>query len=218
MDTKSDAPAFSNSRPCRIGILVFEGFEAIDVYGPLEVFANLAERVQIEMLGPKAGALLISEQAPAVAQATIALSEAGALDLLLVPGGVGTRKLAQDKEFLDTLANVAASAQWVASVCTGAGLLAAAGLLHGARATTNKSVWSWVVEQSSDTDWIPEARWVEDGKLFTSGGACAGMDMSLGIVARFFGDAVARELAKLIEYDWNDDAGYDPFAAAFGLV
>ena len=111
-----------------------------------------------------------------------------------------------------------ANAEYVTSVCTGSALLAKAGILDGIRATTNKMAFEWASAQSSKVIWEKQARWVEDGKFFTSSGVSAGMDMSLAVIAKLLGHEVAEQAATWAEYDWHRDAGWDPFAKVHGLV
>jgi transcriptional regulator GlxA family with amidase domain len=104
------------------------------------------------------------------------------------------------------------------SVCTGSALFARAGVLDGRRATTNKMSFQWVADQGPEVHWVKEARWVEDGKLATSSGVSAGMDMALAVIARLYGEQVSNNVAIAAEYDWHRDAGWDPFARVHGLV
>ena len=106
----------------------------------------------------------------------------------------------------------------LASICTGAGLLARAGVLDGRRATSNKRAFKWVVEQGATTTWVAEARWVEDGNVFTSAGVAAGIDMALAVIARLESEEVATRVAQQTEYDWHSDASWDPFAKLNNLV
>ena len=105
-------------------------------------------------------------------------------DLILVPGGIGTRREVDNPRLLEWLNQRAAAAILVTSVCTGAALLARAGLLDGKRATTNKRAFAWVASQGPEVNWIKQARWVEDGKFATSSGVSAGIDMALALIAR----------------------------------
>ena len=86
------------------------------------------------------------------------------------------------------------------------------------RATSNKRAWKWVIGQGPRVTWVPEARWVEDGNVFTAGGVAAGIDMSLAVIARLVGLDAANKVAEGAEYDWHRDASWDPFAKAAGLV
>lgn len=103
------------------------------------------------------------------------------------------------------------------SVCTGSVLLASAGLLDGRKATSNKMSFDWVTEQGPDVDWVAKARWVEDGRFFTSSGVSAGMDMSLAVITRLLDRAAADKVAQIAEYEWHDNAARDPFADLYGL-
>jgi transcriptional regulator GlxA family with amidase domain len=147
-----------------------------------------------------------------VALQTVAVAElAQQTNILLVVGGKGTRPLINDSKFLQTLTTLADNADWVLSVCTGSALLAKAGILDHKRATSNKRAWQWVTEQSDQVDWIKQARWVVDGKFYTSSGVTAGMDMALGFIADRQGRDSAKEVADYTEYRWQEDSRLDDF-------
>jgi putative intracellular protease/amidase len=135
-----------------------------------------------------------------------------AYDILLVPGGRGTRREVDNSRLLSWLKLKAAAAEYVASVCTGSALLARAGLLDGLEATSNKLAFDWVNKQGPSVLWQRQARWVEAGKFFTSSGVSAGMDMSLALIARICGEPKAHQAAHWAEYEWQDDPRHDPFA------
>jgi transcriptional regulator GlxA family with amidase domain len=97
-------------------------------------------------------------------------------------------------------------------------LLAAAGLLDGYRATSNKRAFAWAKAHGAKVDWVAEARWVADGDRWTSSGVSAGIDMSLALVGHLHGEATADEVADRMEYERHRDASCDPFAAKNGLV
>jgi len=96
--------------------------------------------------------------------------------------------------------------------------LAKTRLLDGKEATTNKIAFNWVIEQGPKVRWIPEARWVEDGKYFTASGVSAGIDMSLGLIEQIFDKKTSRQIANYAEYEWQEDKTWDPFAKSAGLV
>jgi len=198
-------------RPLALGVVLFPGFEVLDVYGPLEVLGFLKDDFRIHMIGPAAGPVASTQGARTVADHGYA--DAPALDMLLVPGGLGTRREVENEVLLAWLRERAAAASLVASVCTGAGLLARAGILDGRQATSNKRAWDWVVSQGPKVRWVRQARWVEDGKLWTSSGVSAGIDMTLRLVATRMGQEAAEDLAWRIEYAWHRDATVDPFIA-----
>ena len=100
----------------------------------------------------------------------------------MIPGGMGTRKLVKDEVFLDHLKQLALNAKYILTICTGSILLARTDLLNGKKATTNKLVFVWT-NNFPEVNWVREARWVQDGNIYTSSGVSAGMDMALGFVA-----------------------------------
>jgi transcriptional regulator GlxA family with amidase domain len=201
-----------------LGVLLFPGFELLDVFGPLEAFGIRAARGLFEpvLVGQHAGPVESAQGPRALAE--IDLTDPRKLDLILVPGGFGTRKGVDNLLLTSWIAERAASAELVMSVCTGAAMLARAGVLDGKRATTNKASFQWVVGQGPNVQWVKEARWVEDGKCFTSSGVSAGIDMALAVVAKFGGMELAVMTAVQMEYEWHREAGWDPFAKVHGLV
>lgn len=204
------------SSPIKVGAVLFEGFELLDVFGPLEMFGMLKERSTIAMLAETPRAVR-SFQGPACV-ADWALSGDHALDVLLVPGGMGTRREVENQPFLDELRRQCERARFVATVCTGSGLVARTGVLDGRRATSNKFAFKWASSQGPHVTWVAEARWVEDGKFFTSSGVSAGIDMSLGLIAHLLGTETARTAANWAEYEWHEDRDWDPFAKLNGLT
>lgn len=199
-----------------LGALVFEGFELLDLYGPLEMFGMAGDLFEIRLVA-ESNREVASKQGP-VALADDLFADGRRYDLLLVPGGMGTRREVDNAALTGWLAAQAATAELTMSVCTGAALLARAGLLDGRRATTNKAAFRWVESQGPKVVWQKVARWVEDGDLFTASGVSAGMDMSLAAIARLEDLETARKIALFAEYDWQEDPTVDPFAAAHGLA
>ncbi|MCH6256223.1 DJ-1/PfpI family protein [Puniceicoccaceae bacterium K14] len=198
-----------------IGATLFEEFELLDLYGPLEMFTCLKERVEIVTMAERSGPVASSKVS---GYADCSFEDSPKLDILLIPGGWGTRKLLSDEKFVDWLRKKANSAQVVASVCTGSLLLGASGLLDGRRATSNKLAWDWTSKVSDKVAWIPQARWVVDGKFYTSAGVSAGMDMSLALIEDIWGANVREEVRIKTEYDWHADPNWDPFATLAGIA
>lgn len=198
-----------------VGVVLFERFELLDVCGPLELFGGLTDDFEMDLIGPGTGPVA-STQGPALV-ATSGYDQAAVPDIVLVPGGIGTRRLVEDRQFLGWLGEWAGGAGIVSSVCTGSGLLAAAGLLDGYRATSNKRAFSWARSQGPDVEWMPRARWVQDRDRWTSSGVAAGMDMTLALIAELIGPDTAGELADRVEYDWHQDPAWDPFADLYDL-
>ncbi|NKB75347.1 MAG: DJ-1/PfpI family protein [Synechococcus sp. s2_metabat2_7] len=199
-----------------IGVLLFEGFELLDVFGPLEMFGMAAEDFEIRLIAERGG-VVASRQGP---KSVIddQLSAAPAIDVLFVPGGTGTRREVDNPVLLEWLKERSQQAELVSSVCTGSALLAKAGVLDGVRATTNKMAFAWAASQSEKVQWQKQARWVEDGKFFTSSGVSAGIDMSLAVIAKLVSQQAAEQAANFAEYDWHRDSSWDPFAQLHGLV
>lgn len=198
-----------------IGALIFPDFELLDLYGPLEMFGLLPEELTIRVVAESDAPVASKPGVRTVPDETTAPD--AAYDILLVPGGMGTRREVENAPLLDWIAATASRSAVTASVCTGSALLARAGVLDGRRATTNKKAWDWATSQGPKVLWQPQARWVEDGNLFTSSGISAGTDMSLALIARLLGEERADAVALHAEYERVRDPGHDPFAAHYGL-
>lgn len=199
-----------------VSIVLFDGFEPLDVFGPAELLGTDPELFELEYLGPEVG--LVRSAHSAAVEATRAYRDARDPDILLVPGGLGTRSLVDDQPFIDWLSTFGRSATLVTSVCTGAALLAAAGLLDGYRATTNKAAFRWVEDQGPEATWVPVARWVHDRDRWTSSGVAAGIDMAAALIADLHGAEAADRITTRVEIEVQKDPSQDPFAARHGLV
>jgi len=179
------------------------------------MFGLLENEARITVVAGKTGAVKSSGGPNGMADA--ALVDAGGFDVLLIPGGIGTRTQMTNAPFLAELKRLAEASGIVATVCTGGFLLARTGLLDGRKATTNKRVFQLVKTNAPKVNWIAKARWVEDDKYFTSSGVSAGMDMALAVIARLRGREKSLEIARRAEYEWHEDSSWDPFAVAAGL-
>jgi len=199
-----------------IGVVLFPEFELLDVFGPLEMYGMAPESFEIHMVAEMKGEVASRQGPKSIAE--ISISETGQFDILLVPGGPGTRTEVANVSLLQWLREQSKNAEYVTSVCTGSALLAKAGILDGVRATTNKRVFKCVTSQVDKVNWVEEARWVEDGKYFTSSGVSAGMDMSLAVIEKILGLDAAEQIATRAEYEWHRDASWDPFAKIYGLA
>jgi transcriptional regulator GlxA family with amidase domain len=199
-----------------LGAIFYPGFELLDVFGPLEMFGHLTGVVEMKTVAQHAGPVA-SAQGPQVV-AEHAFEDCPKLDLILVPGGIGSRDEVDNPAMLEFLEKRAGEAEIAMTVCTGAALLARTGALDGRRATTNKAWFGWVASCGPKVQWMKEARWVEDGKFVTSSGVSAGMDMALAVIQRLAGPQVSETLATAAEYEWHRDASWDPFAKVHGLV
>lgn len=191
--------------------LLFPDYEALDLMGPVE-FLHFLPDVRLHFTSLTGSSMTARQQ---FCVATEALPDLPADSLLLLPGGMGTRTLIHDAAFLATLTRACAQSAWVLSVCTGAALLAAAGVLDGLPATSNKRAFAWVRGINPCVDWRGVARWVRAGKYYTASGISAGMDMTLGFIADLYGTAAATAIANRCEYRWQDDPAQDEFAALY---
>ena len=192
-----------------IGIVLYPGFEVLDVFGPAEMWANVPD-FKVVIISKTKG-LVRSAQGVNV-QADYGFDDAPKLDVVMIPGGVGTYAALDDRALLDYLVKADRESEFTTSVCTGSAILAKAGILKGHKATSNKKFFALAVQQDPSVAWAKNARWVEDGKLMTSSGVSTGTDMALGLVARIYGPALTKTLAKTLEYQWSEDPNNDPFA------
>lgn len=180
----------------KIAILIYEGFTALDAIGPYEVLRSVPGW-EVEFVAKQRGEVRTDSGVVGLT-ADRSLEEAGSPAIVLVPGGMGTRKTMEDEEILSWLRRVDETTKWTTSVCTGSLLLAAAGLLEGRRATGH---WAWL-EPLRDFGADPVGgRYVEDGKVITAAGVSAGIDMALYLVGREVGPDVAQAIQLGIEYD-----------------
>lgn len=193
--------------PHTLGAVLYPQFEPLDLYGPLEMFGTVARIVTV---AEQPGAVASTPGVETVARHGFA--DCPKLDLLLLPGGIGSLAQSANLALLGFLKERAAEAEIVMSVCSGSGILAAAGLLDGRRATTNKLYFDLIAQAGPGVEWVREARWVEDGRFVTSSGVSAGTDMALAVIARLHGAERAERIAVATEYTWHRDADRDPFA------
>ena len=132
------------------------------------------------------------------------------LEVLLVPGGIGTRSPDLNTT-IDWVRTTYPSLHSIISVCTGGWLVARAGVFDGRRATTNKVSWNQGIVYGQNVTWDKNARWVQDGNVWSSGGVSAGIDVMFGFLAHTWGEDVARNVSNLIEYEWRNDPNWDVF-------
>jgi transcriptional regulator GlxA family with amidase domain len=187
----------------KIGILVFDDAEELDFVGPWEVFkmAREARPKEIELV------LVAESDRPVRCRgglrvlADVTTADCTALDVLLVPGGQGTRTEVKNEVLLAWIARIADSAQWVTSVCTGAMLLTAAGPAKGKRVTTHWNFVKALRERGEAAEVLDNFRYVRDGKIVTAAGVSAGIDMALWLVGAWYGPEFARGVQRYMEYD-----------------
>ena len=192
-----------------IGLVLFENAEELDWVGPFEVF-TMAQQVAGGQ-GRAAGirVVLISETGGVVrgakgmrVETDASFADAPRLDLLLIPGGVGTRTEMKNETMLDFLRKKAPECEWLTSVCTGSAVLERAGLTKGKRITTHWGYVGALRETAGDEATVLEkVRYVRDGQLVTSAGVSAGIDMALWLTGQIFGVEHARTTQRAMEYD-----------------
>ncbi len=184
-----------------IGILLFDGAEELDWAGPWEVLAALAQTK------PELRVITVAERDEPIRCAKglrvlpdVSFESAPRFDVILVPGGLGTRREVDNPTLIGWLRKVGADCTWVTSVCTGALLLHEAGFARGRRVTTH---WSFAdaLEQRGDVTVLRGPRWVRDGNLVTAAGVSAGIDMALWLVGQLYDPDTARTVQRAIEYD-----------------
>lgn len=192
----------------RVSVILFPDVELLDVAGPVEVFTKF-DGLEMEFLS--------ADGEPVTSSQGLALGVDGDFgtktgDVLFVPGGAGTRRLVHDAAFLSQVKTMAADSRILMSVCTGSALLAAAGLLDGYAATSNKRAFTWATSFGTGVEWHRAARWVHDRDRWTSSGVSAGIDMATAFVADQWGTNTVNNIADAIELRLNLDPGDDPFA------
>ena len=193
-----------------LGAILYDKFELLDLYGPLEMFGSLGPELRIVTVAERKGAVASTPGVETVAH--FDFQDCPRLDLVLLPGGIGTLPQLANPALLDFLRKRAGEAELTMSVCSGSALLAKAGLLDGRRATSNKLFFQVARSQSERVNWVTAARWVEDGPFATSSGVSAGTDMALAVIAKLWGRERAERIAIETEYTWHRDADSDPFA------
>ena len=197
----------------RVGILIFPAVEVLDFCGPYEVFSvtRLDEEKRRADPSPFEVLLIAETLDPVVATGGLrvipdaTLETCPPLDILVVPGGWGTRVEMSNQRVLKWIAERAREIETLTSVCTGAMLLGQIGLLDGRRATTHWRSLEWMRQSFPSVTVEDKLHVVEDGQVLTSAGISAGIDMALRVVARYCGEAVGRATARHMEYPFPDD-------------
>ena len=197
----------------RVGILIFPDVEVLDFCGPFEVFSVTRLNEDARREEPSPFEVLLVAETPDTVVATgglkvipdVTLDTCPPLDILVVPGGWGTRAEAKNQRLLDWIAERGRSVETLASVCTGSMLLGHAGLLHGRRATTHWRSLDRMRESFPTVTVEEKLHVVEHDHIVTSAGISAGIDMALRVVIRYFGEAVARSTVRNMEYPFPTD-------------
>ncbi|KAF1977920.1 class I glutamine amidotransferase-like protein [Bimuria novae-zelandiae CBS 107.79] len=223
-------PLNTSTLAVTFGMLVFPGFQALDVFGPLDVLNSLSSLynlpatigMHLDILaatpGPVSTALNASGGSfgqEIVVSTTFEqfMAEGRGMDVLHVPGGLGTRNNVSAE--IAFMRDVAPRENYILAICTGATIAARTGILDGRRATTNKKSWAWATSTGPRVQWQRTAQWVVDGNVWSSSGVAAGMDAVFAWVGSVYGEDVAGYVGDYIEYRRARDAGDDPFAGVW---
>ncbi|KAE9367495.1 class I glutamine amidotransferase-like protein [Stipitochalara longipes BDJ] len=219
-----------------MGILLYPGWEPLDVIGPYEIIMNLSyfHNITLSLISDAVGPVTTqptqpgnsslavhNHMIPLSALATHTYSTVPKLDILLVPGGVGLdiRAAANDTTLERFVSSRYNELQYLVSVCTGARVLAGSGVLNGKRATTNKSAWDFVTAKGigENITWVPSARWTTDGKVWTSSGVSAGMDLTYAFTKFLYGNETVDKVMDIIEYVPHTNPDWDPFSVVYKI-
>jgi transcriptional regulator GlxA family with amidase domain len=200
--------------PLIVGILIFDDVEILDVAGPFEVFSvtRLNDEQRRQQSSPFKVYLIAEKNKQIIAigglrlTPDVTISECPELDLLIIPGGWGTRKESKNKILVKWISNQFTKDRLIASVCTGSSLLGKAGLLDGRDATTHWRAFDFLQESAPKARILKNVRFTLTEPIFTSAGVSAGIDLALRIVSHFFGTQVGQATALQMEYSYpNSD-------------
>lgn len=219
--------ATPKQKPVHYAIILFPGFQALDAFGPLDTLNILAGQTHLTLsiiantldpVSTKHNRYPIqSPFAESIVPTHTFASPPENIDVLIVPGGFGTREKMIMDPVVEFVKSVEKKCMYILSVCTGSVILAWSGVLDGRAATTNKRSWVWATSQGPNVHWIAKARYVIDGHIWTSSGVTAGMDLILAFVEKVYGRELAEQIANMVEYTRVRDAGDDPFAEVWGV-
>jgi transcriptional regulator GlxA family with amidase domain len=188
-----------------LAILLLDDAEVLDFCGPYEVFSVASNQSK----SPSFNVMTIAEQTPVTARNGLSVNRDHSLescpkpDVLLVPGGIGTRRELNNGSLIESVRQVASDAELVLSVCTDALLLGKAGLLDGLEATTHHVAYDLLREIVPSCTVHKDRRFIDNGKIITSAGIAAGIDMSLHVVERLLSSDIATATARHMEYPWK---------------
>lgn len=190
-----------------IYVVMYKNFTALDVFGPVDVLSRIDEyKVHFVSLG---GGII--ENSQSIQIVTEPMTSVKENEIILIPGGFGSRTAINNTHFINALLNIIKNANYILCVCTGTALVAKTGMLDGKTATSNKKAFDWVIAQRPEVNWNRSARWCVDEKYYTSAGVSSGMDMALGFVKDCYGERKALAICNEMEYHWNSVADHDIF-------
>ena len=197
-------------------ILIFDDAEVLDFCGPFEVFSVTNELNNYGLFN----VYTVAERKRTIraknglkVQPDYGFHGCPVPDILLIPGGSGTRKVMHHGRTLSWIKSTAAGVELLLTVCTGSLVLAITGLLDGLKATTHHEVIPLLRETATNTEVLPTRRFIDNGSVIVSAGISAGIDMCLYVIARLHGEVIASRTARYMEYSW-DKKGVEPSARA----
>ncbi|KZL71361.1 DJ-1/PfpI family protein [Colletotrichum tofieldiae] len=216
--------------PKNFGMIIYRAYEMLDVFGPLDALSMLARMHQMNLymisetmdpvtVEPVSAAMNAKNSSffPVILPTHTYATAPKDIEVLMVPGGLWTRSPNLDAT-IAYIRTTYPSLRYLVSICTGASVVARAGVLDGRRATTNKASWASTVVHGPRTEWVPKARWVVDGNVWTSSGVSAGIDATLAFIGEVFGEANATYISDMMEYDWHRDPAWDPYSEKFNVT
>jgi len=212
----------------RYGVIVYPGFQALDVFGTLDALNSLS------LVYPMQLSVIAETLDPVSTRLPRSLNNSGAdfsqsilpnytfetappLDVLIVPGGIGNRIASNVEAAIQYIRAIYPKLRYLISVCTGSRMVAEAGVLDGRRATTNKRAWTTTIACRPQVEWVPHARWVVDGNIWSSSGVSAGIDVIFAFMGVEYGEEVAAMIANFMEYERHLDSKWDPFSQLYNL-
>ncbi|TPX30700.1 hypothetical protein SmJEL517_g05784 [Synchytrium microbalum] len=199
-----------------VGILLYDEFEALDAYGPYEFLSgNPFMKSHFKVVTITSDGKPVKIHVGQQVEAHYSFESCPHLDVLFIPGGNGCENVLKHQPTMDFVKTRSEKAEFVWTVCTGSWILAATGLLDGKRATSNKMVFAMAKGVRPQVNWIEKARWIEEGKYWTSSGVSAGMDMIFAAISKLVSPQAAKNVADAIEYAPHTDASWDPFSEMY---
>lgn len=206
---------YDKAETINVGILIFDDVEVLDFCGPFEVLStagrlkatggNANSTTDIAVFTIAETNRIIKARGNLLVQPHFTIHDYPPIDVLIVPGGWGTRKEVNNANLINWISKVTGETQLNTSVCTGAFMLAKTGLLDNRKATTHWASLDRLSQEFPAVQVQREVRWVEEGNIITSAGISAGIDMALHIVERLFGRELALQTAKQMEYVWQEN-------------
>ncbi|KAG5925573.1 hypothetical protein E4U42_004152 [Claviceps africana] len=217
--------------PKNWAVAMYNSFDTIDVFGPIDVlfYLSMSKQLHLSFVAETMDPLWMRPTSPAFNKhgSRFAASTNPThtfdkpprdIDVLLLPGGPGMRHADLSRAAVDFVRRTYPDVKYLLTVCTGAGLAAAAGVLDGKRATTSKSSWKDVVAMGPKVKWVSPARWTVDGKVWTSSGVTSGLDLIFEFIDVVYSEDLSREIQGKMEYQRARDACDDPWAAVHGVA